>query len=446
MRAATASVGLVSPRSTWLSIGALTPLRSARSRRLSSIASRSARMRGPIGGGCSIVVVITLVRYHVQPACVVRSSPMRTRQAARCPARARACCSRAAATTAGTAAAAASRARDRSPARATRSCSPRDGRDVYEGRRGLGHQLRPADRQEGRHVQHEREHPAREAAATTSGLEDLRKIYRGQLDSVGARTSRAPGRRPSTATTPSPTSTTSRAPTGDTIHGRQVAVMHDGHAHTVTLTALDDEVRFGQPGVQRDAALLALEVARRSRRRRQRATAARRRVVASGRPTSLPRRERAFHRARRARPRERRDARRGVDERAAGRHRGRRSAMTSARRSRSIGTSAGSLVAAALVAGQRPRRPQQGAGNLALERRRALAARRTSRPRPTLAAAVAVDADPALGAAERRARGRAAGGRRRDAARAGRAGDRLDGQRARCARRCSAARPAPTSR
>ena len=47
MRPATCSVGLVSPRSTWLSIGALTPLRSARSRRLRPSASRSARIRGP---------------------------------------------------------------------------------------------------------------------------------------------------------------------------------------------------------------------------------------------------------------------------------------------------------------------------------------------------------------------------------------------------------------
>ena len=48
MRLATASVGLVSPRSTWLSIGALTPERSARSRSERSIASRRARTRGPM--------------------------------------------------------------------------------------------------------------------------------------------------------------------------------------------------------------------------------------------------------------------------------------------------------------------------------------------------------------------------------------------------------------
>src|SRR3954451_13411560 len=47
MRAATARVGLVSPRSTWESIGADTPVRSARSRSDSDEASRSARTRGP---------------------------------------------------------------------------------------------------------------------------------------------------------------------------------------------------------------------------------------------------------------------------------------------------------------------------------------------------------------------------------------------------------------
>src|SRR4051812_28445277 len=45
--AASAIVGLVSPRSTWESIGALTPLRSARSRRERPIASRRALTRGP---------------------------------------------------------------------------------------------------------------------------------------------------------------------------------------------------------------------------------------------------------------------------------------------------------------------------------------------------------------------------------------------------------------
>ena len=47
MRAATVSVGLVSPRSTCESIGAHTPLRSARSRSESPLASRSALTRAP---------------------------------------------------------------------------------------------------------------------------------------------------------------------------------------------------------------------------------------------------------------------------------------------------------------------------------------------------------------------------------------------------------------
>ena len=53
MRAATVSVGLVSPRSTCESIGALTPLRSARSRSDSPADSRSAFTRAPITAGDS---------------------------------------------------------------------------------------------------------------------------------------------------------------------------------------------------------------------------------------------------------------------------------------------------------------------------------------------------------------------------------------------------------
>ena len=53
MRVATVSVGLVSPRSTWESIGALTPLRTARSRSDSEEASRSAFTRAPMTTGSS---------------------------------------------------------------------------------------------------------------------------------------------------------------------------------------------------------------------------------------------------------------------------------------------------------------------------------------------------------------------------------------------------------
>ena len=53
MRAATVSVGLVSPRSTCESMGALTPLRSERSRSDSPADSRSALTRAPITAGDS---------------------------------------------------------------------------------------------------------------------------------------------------------------------------------------------------------------------------------------------------------------------------------------------------------------------------------------------------------------------------------------------------------
>ena len=56
MRSATAIVGLVSPRSTWLSIWAETPLRSARSRNERFIPSRSsahATADGALGGAHS---------------------------------------------------------------------------------------------------------------------------------------------------------------------------------------------------------------------------------------------------------------------------------------------------------------------------------------------------------------------------------------------------------
>jgi hypothetical protein len=56
IRLATWSVGLVSPRSTWLSIGADTPERSARSRSERSIASRSARTRGPMWSSSPVPV------------------------------------------------------------------------------------------------------------------------------------------------------------------------------------------------------------------------------------------------------------------------------------------------------------------------------------------------------------------------------------------------------
>src|SRR4051794_40272026 len=81
MRPATDSVGLVSPRSTWDSMGADTPLRSARSRRDRAMPSRRARMRGPTSS-CSATAVAmygcTLSRTSVccsdvaQDPCLLR--------------------------------------------------------------------------------------------------------------------------------------------------------------------------------------------------------------------------------------------------------------------------------------------------------------------------------------------------------------------------------------
>src|SRR3954451_23297637 len=76
MRPATVSGGLVSPRSTWESIGAETPERSARSRRERSIPSRSARTREPNGVAASIRPYV--IAYRVGPASGlgrVRCSP-----------------------------------------------------------------------------------------------------------------------------------------------------------------------------------------------------------------------------------------------------------------------------------------------------------------------------------------------------------------------------------
>lgn len=68
--------------------------------------------------------------------------------------------------------------------------------------------------------------------------EDLRKVYRGQLESAGARGI--------TPTRPAALDDedaftyeyTQRTPTGAEVRGRQVALVHEGHAHTITLTAL----------------------------------------------------------------------------------------------------------------------------------------------------------------------------------------------------------------
>ena len=78
MRAATESVGLVSPRSTWLSIGAETPERSARSRSERSIASRRARTRGPIRTGWSRASAVAIGRRTVSRTSVIAYGAWRT--------------------------------------------------------------------------------------------------------------------------------------------------------------------------------------------------------------------------------------------------------------------------------------------------------------------------------------------------------------------------------
>ena len=82
--AAEASVGLVSPRSTCESIGALTPERSARSRRERPIASRRALIRGPTEADGSVVVVVVVATastvalmkaYAITDACMSHDNP-----------------------------------------------------------------------------------------------------------------------------------------------------------------------------------------------------------------------------------------------------------------------------------------------------------------------------------------------------------------------------------
>src|ERR1700735_1796922 len=64
MRVAICRVGLVSPRSTWESIGALTPDRSARSRSERSIASRRARTLSPRPLACACAGALVDIRMY----------------------------------------------------------------------------------------------------------------------------------------------------------------------------------------------------------------------------------------------------------------------------------------------------------------------------------------------------------------------------------------------
>ena len=84
-------------------------------------------------------------------------------------------------------------------------------------------------------------------------LDDLRKTYIGQLRSVGAKniTDAKP------ATVDDEDAFTyeydGQAADGGRIHGRQVAVIHDGHAHTITLSAL--RAKFATASRELDAML-----------------------------------------------------------------------------------------------------------------------------------------------------------------------------------------------
>ena len=78
----------------------------------------------------------------------------------------------------------------------------------------------------------------REKLPDDASLEDLRKIYRGQLSSVGAKSisgTRAAAVDDDEAFT---YEYDQQGPAGEQIHGRQVAVVHDDYSHTITLTAL----------------------------------------------------------------------------------------------------------------------------------------------------------------------------------------------------------------
>ena len=78
----------------------------------------------------------------------------------------------------------------------------------------------------------------REKLPDGAGLEDLRKIYRGQLNSVGA-TSITGTREAAVGGDEAYTyEYDQKGQTGEEVHGRQVAVVHGDHAHTITLTAL----------------------------------------------------------------------------------------------------------------------------------------------------------------------------------------------------------------
>ena len=77
----------------------------------------------------------------------------------------------------------------------------------------------------------------REKVGDDAGIDDLRKIYRGQLTSTGATNITASRPAEVDGDDAFTYEYDQKAPTGEMIHGRQVAVVRDGHAHTITLSA-----------------------------------------------------------------------------------------------------------------------------------------------------------------------------------------------------------------
>ncbi len=78
----------------------------------------------------------------------------------------------------------------------------------------------------------------RESVPDEVGLGDLRTIYRGQLDAVGATKITAAKALNVDDDDGFTYEYDQKSPQGDELHGRQVAVIHKGRAHTITLTAL----------------------------------------------------------------------------------------------------------------------------------------------------------------------------------------------------------------
>ena len=79
------------------------------------------------------------------------------------------------------------------------------------------------------------------AKAPGVDIDDLRKGYRGELDSIGATgvTASKPIRLDGDAGITY--QYLKKSPSGDQVRGRQVLVVHDGFVHSITLTAIEDQ-------------------------------------------------------------------------------------------------------------------------------------------------------------------------------------------------------------